>query len=161
MSRPWELCRVCSLISRISFRSRSEAGKIKFFLTSRSRRGLRRPALYIGPGASWGQARSLLDLRFREFRNETISKAITRTRLESVKRLLSDTGLSIRAISAKCGFANPNHLKNLFKRHFGKSMREWRTNIRQDCAFHEGASLSQVLTNGRRAPHTDLRTALH
>lgn len=55
MSRPWELCRVCSLISRISFRSRSEAGKIKFFLTSRSSRGLWRPALYIGPGASWGQ----------------------------------------------------------------------------------------------------------
>jgi LacI family transcriptional regulator len=75
-----------------------------------------------------GVSRSLLDLRFREFRNETISKAITRTRLESVKRLLSDTGLSIRTISAKCGFANPNHLKNLFKRHFGKSMREWRNN---------------------------------
>ena len=73
-----------------------------------------------------GVSRSLLDLRFREFRNETISKAITRTRLESVKRLLSDTGLSIRAISAKCGFANPNHLKNLFRRHFGMSMREWR-----------------------------------
>lgn len=34
MSRPWELCRVCSLISRISFRSRSKAGEIKFFLTS-------------------------------------------------------------------------------------------------------------------------------
>jgi len=28
------LCRVCSLISRISFRSRSKAGEIKFFLTS-------------------------------------------------------------------------------------------------------------------------------
>lgn len=55
MSRPWGLCRVCSLISRINFRSRSKAGKIKFFLTSGSSRGLWRPALYIGPGAGWGQ----------------------------------------------------------------------------------------------------------
>ena len=73
-----------------------------------------------------GVSRSLLDLRFREFRNETVSKAIAQTRLEAVKRLLSGTGLSIRAISAKCGFPNPNHLKNLFKRQFGLSMREWR-----------------------------------
>jgi len=92
-----------------------------------------------------GVSRSLLDLRFREFRNETISKAITRTRLESVKRLLSDTGLSIRAISAKCGFANPNHLKNLFKRHFGKSMREWRANIRQDCSTQENVKTEHCL----------------
>lgn len=55
MSRPWELCRVCSLISRINFRSRSKAGKIKFFLPSGSSPGLGRPELYIGPGA-WGRA---------------------------------------------------------------------------------------------------------
>ncbi|MBR3924729.1 MAG: helix-turn-helix domain-containing protein [Kiritimatiellae bacterium] len=70
---------------------------------------------------------------------------MTRTRLESVKRLLSDTGLSIRAISAKCGFANPNHLKNLFKRHFGKSMREWRANIRQDCSTQENVKTEHCL----------------
>lgn len=73
-----------------------------------------------------GVSRSLLDLRFREYRDETVSKAIVRTRLETVKRLLSDTALSIRAVSAKCGFTSPNHLKNLFKRHYGMSMREWR-----------------------------------
>ncbi|MBR2837688.1 MAG: substrate-binding domain-containing protein [Kiritimatiellae bacterium] len=76
--------------------------------------------------AALGVSRSLLDLRFREFRGETVAKAIARHRLEAVKRLLSDTGLSIRAISAKCSFANANHLKNAFKRSCGMSMREFR-----------------------------------
>ncbi|MBR3221329.1 MAG: substrate-binding domain-containing protein [Kiritimatiellae bacterium] len=85
-----------------------------------------------------GVSRSLLDLRFREFRGETVAKAIARHRLEAVKRLLSDTGLSIRAISAKCGFANANHLKNAFKRSCGMSMREFRSGCngsgRRQCA---------------------------
>ena len=76
-----------------------------------------------------GVSRSLLDLRFREFRNETVAKAITKARLDAVKKLLANTGLSIRAITAKCGFANPNHLKNLFRRTFGVSMREFRISL--------------------------------
>ena len=67
-----------------------------------------------------------VDLRFREFRGETVAESIARRRLAEVKRLLEDTGLSIRAITAKCGFSNANHLKNLFRRATGKSMREWR-----------------------------------
>ena len=77
-----------------------------------------------------GVSRSLLDLRFREFRGETVSRAITCRRLDEVKRLLAETGLSIHAITAKCGFPNPNHLKNLFKRHYGISMRDWRNDKR-------------------------------
>ena len=73
-----------------------------------------------------GVSRSLLDQRFREFRNETIADAITARRLKEVARRLRQTNLSIRAISASCGFQNPNHLKNLFKREYGVSMREWR-----------------------------------
>lgn len=81
--------------------------------------------------AALGVSRSLLDLRFREFRGETVSKAIANRRLAEVKRLLSETGLSIRAISAKCGYSNANHLKNLFRRAFGTSMREFRNSCRQ------------------------------
>ena len=73
-----------------------------------------------------GVSRSLLDQRFREFRNETTATAITARRLKEVAQRLCQTKLSIRAISASCGFQNPNHLKNLFKRKYGMSMREWR-----------------------------------
>ena len=47
-------------------------------------------------------------------------------RLNEVKRRLRKTNASIRAISRECGFANPNHLKNLFKRQFGITMRDYR-----------------------------------
>lgn len=77
-----------------------------------------------------GVSRSLIDTRFREFQGETVAKAISGRRLAEVKRLLAGTNLSIRAITAKCGFANPNHLKNLFKRQYGVSMREWRNDVR-------------------------------
>jgi len=77
--------------------------------------------------AALGVSRSLLDLRFREFRGETLAHAITMRRLDEVKRLLGKTNLSIRAITSRCGFTNPNHLKNLFRRHFGVSMRNWRS----------------------------------
>ncbi len=73
-----------------------------------------------------GVSRSLLDMRFRELRGETVSDAIANRRLEEVKRQLSETSLSIKAVSAACGFGNVNHLKNLFRRKFGMSMREWR-----------------------------------
>ena len=76
--------------------------------------------------AAIGVSRSLLDLRFREFRNETVAQAIISRRLAEVARRLQSTNLSIRAISAACGFGNVNHLKNLFKRKFGMPMRDWR-----------------------------------
>lgn len=73
-----------------------------------------------------GVSRSLLDLRFREAYGQTTAALITETRLSEVKRRLRKTRQSIRGISRECGFANPNHLKNLFKRHFGMSMRAYR-----------------------------------
>ena len=73
-----------------------------------------------------GVSRSLLDLRFREFQGETLSHAITARRLKEVAHRLQKTNLSIRAISAACGFSNVNHLKNLFRRKYSMSMRDWR-----------------------------------
>ena len=79
-----------------------------------------------------GVSRSLADLRFRETRGETLSQAITRRRLEEVARRLAETHLPIHKISTSCGFSNVNHLKNLFRRHYGKSMREWRSGTTGD-----------------------------
>lgn len=64
--------------------------------------------------------------KVRRILNETLANAITERRLKEVARRLRQTNLSIHAISASCGFQNPNHLKNLFKRRYGMSMREWR-----------------------------------
>ena len=71
-------------------------------------------------------SRRLADLRFRELQGTTIGETIISARLEEVKRLLRETKEPIDAIAARCGYENPNYLKNLFKRRFAMPMREFR-----------------------------------
>ena len=71
-------------------------------------------------------SKSLANLRFRELQHETIHDAIVRARLEEVRRRLVSTRDTIEKISGDCGWLSANSLKNLFKRRFGKPMREFR-----------------------------------
>ena len=71
-------------------------------------------------------SRRLIDLRFRELQGTTIGETVIALRLAEVKRLLRATKEPIDAIAAQCGYANANYLKNLFKRRFAMSMREFR-----------------------------------
>ena len=71
-------------------------------------------------------SRRLADLRFRELQGTTIGKTIISERLTEVKRLLRETKDPIDAIAVRCGYENPNYLKNLFKRRFAMTMREFR-----------------------------------
>ena len=70
-------------------------------------------------------SRRLADLRFHEVHKTSILQAILEIRLAKVKRLLEETSLPISEIAAKSG-CRPASLKNLFRRHFGISMRDWR-----------------------------------
>ena len=71
-------------------------------------------------------SRRLADLRFRELQHTSIGEEITRIRLAEVQRLLRSTKEPIDLIAAQCGYANPNYLKNLFRKRFSMSMREFR-----------------------------------
>ena len=71
-------------------------------------------------------SRRLADLRFRELQGCSILDAITERRLDEVKRRLSTTREKMDAIAAACGYANPTYLKNLFKRRYGITMRDFR-----------------------------------
>lgn len=71
-------------------------------------------------------SRRLADLRFRELQHTSIGEEIMRIRLAEVQRLLRTTREPIDSIAAKCGYANPNYLKNLFRKRFSMSMREFR-----------------------------------
>ena len=73
-----------------------------------------------------GVSRALLDLRFRETQKTSVGKLITRTKLAEVARKLRETRLSITSIQETFGFRNANALKNLFKRHYNMSMRDYR-----------------------------------
>ena len=72
-------------------------------------------------------SRSLAELRFHELQRETIHDAIVDARLEEVKRRLVATRDTIEQLSRDCGWQNINVLKNLFKRHFGMTMRDYRS----------------------------------
>ena len=71
-------------------------------------------------------SRRLLYLRFSEQRGETILEAIRKRQMEEVLKLLQTTRLPTEKIASLCGFANANVLRNLFKRTFSVSMRDYR-----------------------------------
>ena len=71
-------------------------------------------------------SRRLADLRFRELQHTSIGQEIVRIRLAEVQRLLRSTREPIDVIAAQCGYENPNYLKNLFRKRFSMSMREFR-----------------------------------
>ena len=77
-----------------------------------------------------GVSRRLADLRFHEILGRSIYEVLRDRRLEEAKRLLSLTDDSIASITERCGFANKTHLKNLFLRRVGCSMRDWRKKSR-------------------------------
>ena len=76
-------------------------------------------------------SRSLLDLRFRQLRNESVMDAILSIRLAAVKDRVEKTDRKFIAIGAECGFRNPDYLKRLFRKHFGMSMLAWRAKYRK------------------------------
>ena len=73
-----------------------------------------------------GVSRRTLDIRFHELLRTTVHAVLRERRLEEVKRLLSTTDISIGRITEQCGFTSAGHLKNLFRRTTGVSMRDWR-----------------------------------
>lgn len=73
-----------------------------------------------------GCSRRLADLRFRELQGTSIGEAIITERLNAVRRLLTTTHETIDSIGASCGYDNPNYLKNLFRKRFGMTMRDFR-----------------------------------
>lgn len=76
--------------------------------------------------ANLGVSRRLADLRYRELEGRTMLDAIQEIRLSEVKRLLLTTRDPIESITRECGYESANHLKNLFKKRYNVSMREFR-----------------------------------
>ena len=76
-----------------------------------------------------GVSRRLIDLRFGEVLGHSIHEILRERKLEEVKRLLRTSDDSITDITAACGFTNKTHLKNLFRRCTGLSMRDYRKSV--------------------------------
>ena len=72
-------------------------------------------------------SRSLLDLRFRQIRRQSVMDAVIDARLSAVRHQLASTKRTILSIGEACGFRNAEYLKRLFRRRFGVSMSEFRS----------------------------------
>ena len=104
-----------------------------------------------------GVSHSLLTLRFREFTHSTVTDALTDVRLKKVQQLLTTTNRSIQDITSAAGFRNVNYLKNLFRRKFEMSMREYRA-ANQPPSPSVTAHTNARSGKGGRAPKKRRRT---
>lgn len=77
-----------------------------------------------------GVSQRLLELRFRELEGKSVAQALDDRRFVELVRLLKDTDAPISQIAADCGFGNLSNLTRRFRKRYGKTMREWRREMR-------------------------------
>ncbi len=78
-----------------------------------------------------GCSASLLQRYFRKTLGRTVVQEIQRVRLEKACHLLRHTETPIKEIAALCGYEDEVFLKVLFRRTYGKSMRDYRRSQRR------------------------------
>jgi len=72
-------------------------------------------------------SRGHFERRFREAMGHSVLDEILHVRMESAITLLASRGMPLSAITQFCGFGTDQELRRLFRKHFGCSMREWRS----------------------------------
>ena len=81
--------------------------------------------------AACGTSRRFLERRMRTLTGRTILETIHEKRLGAVVRRLRDTDEPAGLVSDKLGFSSPAALSALFHRRFGRSMRDFRADLRR------------------------------
>jgi LacI family transcriptional regulator len=71
-------------------------------------------------------SRRLAETRFRAACGRSLHDEIQSTRLDRVVRLLKETDLPLTEVCTRCGYQTDVHLRRIFKRRFGCSMRDYR-----------------------------------
>lgn len=71
-------------------------------------------------------SRRLAETRFRAACGHSLLDEIQGVRLERVERLLKETDLPLTDVGTRCGYSTDVHLRRIFKRRFGCSMRDYR-----------------------------------
>lgn len=73
-----------------------------------------------------GVSRSLLDLRFRELGEKTLNAHIQDARLSALANELRRSRRPLAELTVECGFASVNSAKEMFRKRFGMTMRDYR-----------------------------------
>ena len=72
-------------------------------------------------------SRRLLDLRFKQFEEKSVSEKIKERKIASVLRLLAETDLPVKEIFRQSGFNDIPYATKLFRKTTGVSPEAWRT----------------------------------
>ena len=78
-------------------------------------------------------SRRALEHRFKKLIGRTPHEEIQRVRLNSVKRLLSETDLSIAAIAERSGYEHGEYMTSVFRRVTGRTPTEYRRERQESC----------------------------
>lgn len=77
-----------------------------------------------------GLSRRTLELRFQHILGRSILTEIHRCHFDRVKILLLETDMTGERIAAECGFGSESYLGKMFRREFGMTLRQYRTQSR-------------------------------
>ena len=101
-------------------------------------------------------SRRLLDLRFKQYESRSVAESITERKLESVKRLLTNSGAQIKDAFKRSGFGNVAYATKLFRETFGITPENWRKERRAAMA---GAGSSEPKRSGQLEQLADISDA--
>ena len=101
-------------------------GRAVDFISSHARE----PIAVADVVAACGTSRRFLEKRVKSLTGRTILETIHEKRLGAVVEMLRDTDIPLAAISDRLGFATPSSLGAQFRRRFGRSMRDYRAELR-------------------------------
>lgn len=105
---------------------------------------------------------------FLKLRGETPKKVFTQTTMDEACRLLTQGGVSMKEVAARCGFAGFSEFYRAFKKHTGQAPSEWRENplshanvsrptrLAQRAAELMAVENAQTGQGGARTAHRDL-----
>lgn len=118
---------VRGIVERLSTSDPNEAGR----MVGRAEEFIRENAASGGVSVcdvakAAGASVRLLQKNFRAATGTTVSEALRDARLRRVCELLELTRTPIGRMAELCGFGDDCHLKKLFRKRFGMTMRQWR-----------------------------------
>ena len=70
--------------------------------------------------------RSTLQWQFKHYMGSSPIRHLTESRMKYALKLLGNTQLPVKEIAQKCGYNDQLYFSNIFRRHYGKSPREYR-----------------------------------
>ena len=84
-----------------------------------------------------GISSSYLSSQFKASTGRTIIEYVNFVKLNKVKELICDKGLTLKEAGEAVGFYDEHYLSRVFKKHFGMSAREYKQSILKKEDFEE------------------------